>query len=367
MELLFNTDAAFTRWIVRSGTLREAFVVVDVGVQGGVNERWHLLGDHLVVHGFDAVEEVIGALSQGDARTPSIAYHALAIGNEDGDREFFVRRDDSTSSSFYRSSDPRLEPRTVPIRKLDTLLRTGVIPKADFLKVDVEGFESDVFHGAAELLAAGVLGVEFETNLMTSVTYPSTHFVAIQDILLQHGMFVCDLNFNRVLRSSYQEARARRKLPPLPSAGAAGKPSSFNVLFCRDIAAERGGDAYYAKVPPRPSVDQILKTMSIFELYGLSDMALDTAVACADELGQRLDVERAVDLLCRQHSVRQSEDVDRINKLGQQINDLKDQRAQLYGKCLALEEALSQMQSSTAWRLTAPLRTVVHRFRNPAR
>jgi hypothetical protein len=178
------------------------------------------------------------------------------------------------------------------VRRLDTLLRQGVIPKADFMKVDVEGFERSVLEGAAELLAAGLLGVESESHFSTNVTYPNTHFGLIQEILLQHGMFVFDINFNRVPRAACQEARSRRNLPPLPSQGA-GMPTTLNVLFCRDMTAERDRSLHYAKLPPKPTVDQILKTMSIYELHGLNDIAVDTAVKFSSELGQRLDVERA--------------------------------------------------------------------------
>jgi FkbM family methyltransferase len=43
----------------------------------------------------------------------------------------------------------------------------GAIPQADFLKVDVEGYEADVLAGAKEMLAGGVLGIEVETSFMT--------------------------------------------------------------------------------------------------------------------------------------------------------------------------------------------------------
>ena len=161
------------------------------------------------------------------------------------------------------------------MRRLDTLLGQGVIPKADFIKVDVEGFEKDVFEGAAELLAAGFLGVESETNFSTSETYPNTHFGLIQDVMLQHGMFVFDINFNRVPRAACQEARSRQKSAAATSSDGTGKPATFNVLFCRDMTAERDGSLYYPKLPPKPSVDQILKTMSIYELHGLNDIAVE--------------------------------------------------------------------------------------------
>ena len=61
-----------------------------------------------------------------------------------------------------------LQRRLVPMRSLDSLMAEGAIPQADFLKVDVEGYEADVLAGAKEMLAGGVLGIEVETSFMTS-------------------------------------------------------------------------------------------------------------------------------------------------------------------------------------------------------
>ena len=149
MDLAFNINPRFTKWLASSGALHEPFVVIDVGVLGGENPRWHFFGDHLIVHGFDAIKEVIEELTQGNAGSPNKTFHAHAIGNEDGERTFFFKPSNPTNSSFYDSPNPQVEARTVPVRRLDALLKEGTIPKADFLKVDVEGFERDVFWGAS--------------------------------------------------------------------------------------------------------------------------------------------------------------------------------------------------------------------------
>jgi len=67
MDLCLNTNPQFTQWLVSSRLLREPFVVVDVGVQGGENRRWHFLEEYLVVHGFDAIEEAVRGLQQENA------------------------------------------------------------------------------------------------------------------------------------------------------------------------------------------------------------------------------------------------------------------------------------------------------------
>src|SRR5438477_130519 len=188
MDLCFNRDARFTRWVVANGLLAEPFVVIDIGVQGGENPRWHLLGERLVVHGFDAIEEVVGDLRRSHPHQGSRHYHWIAAGSEDGERDFFFRVDDPCSSSLYQpgadrySADGRKpwQVRRVPVRKLDTLLAERVIPPADFVKVDVEGFEKHVLGGAQQLLARGILGMEIESSFGTSPEYPTSHFGAVQ-------------------------------------------------------------------------------------------------------------------------------------------------------------------------------------------
>ena len=106
-----------------------------------------------------------------------------------------------------------------------------------------------MFWGASELLSGGILGVESETNFNVSEIYPETHFALIQATLLKHGLLVSDLNFNRVRRAAYQDARKRRALPEVPIEGA-GRPATLNVLFCRDLTVERDAVDSDTRVPP---------------------------------------------------------------------------------------------------------------------
>ena len=337
MDLFFNQNPRFTKWLVRSGALREPFVVIDVGVQGGAHPRWHLLGDYLIFHGFDAIKEVVEELTRRNSKVSNKTFHWLAIGNEDGEREFYFNPVNPTNSSFYQFYFQAAGPaqaRKVPVRKLDTLLRDGVVPSADFLKVDVEGFEAQVFQGATEMLANGVLGVEAETNFFTSGTCPDSHFALVQAALLRSGLVLFDLGFTRVPRASYGKARQARGMSAPPAHGS-GKATIFDVLFCRDLTAERDGSLYYKQPLPPPTVDQILKTIVIYELHGLNDIAFDTAAKFSAEFGHRVDVERALDLLC-QHTEMPS------------------------GDHATLRQQLHSIHASTSWRVTAPLRTIAN-------
>jgi hypothetical protein len=221
--------------------------------------------------------------------------------------------------------------RRVPVRRLDTLLAQHLIPRADFLKIDVEGFELEVLAGARELIAAGVLGVETESNFGISPSFPNGHFSTIADLLLEHGLLVFDIAFNRVPRASFQRALVARGRAATTAADGIGKPSNLNVLFCRDAVLE-SDDAGSYRVQPRPlSLDQLIKLIVICELHGLNDIAVDLAERFAERLGSRLDVECAIDLLadpsCR--------DATHDTVLGRRIRE---------------------MEGSISWRVTAPLR-----------
>lgn len=347
MDIYFNSTAKFTRWVVKGRLLNEPFVVVDVGVMGGENVRWHLLGDHLVVHGFDAVEEEIERLNQQN-NSPNRHYHLIAAGNEDGERDFHFNAANPTSSSIYKQErdrshhfgDERSDTiRRVPVRRLDTLLAERRIPPADFLKVDVEGFEKDVFDGAHDLLGLGILGVETETNFGASPTYPHGHFATLHQIMLEHHLMVFDLAFNRVPRESYQQALGRNGLPMVADQSSVGRISTVNALFLRDIIDEVDRPHHYLTPPQPVSVDQLLKTMIIYELHGLNDMAVDTAERFRDRLGQRIDVDQAIDLLVDPYCKR-----------------ISSSESQLRAEIEILTQRIRELEGSTSWRITAPLR-----------
>src|SRR6185437_13794447 len=107
MDLAFNTKSPFTRWVVSRHLLNEGFTVVDIGVQGGENPRWHLLGDYLTVHGLDAIREVVEALREQNRGRHRRHHHWVAAGNADETRVFYFNANDPCSSSFFRQGDDR--------------------------------------------------------------------------------------------------------------------------------------------------------------------------------------------------------------------------------------------------------------------
>jgi FkbM family methyltransferase len=302
-------------------------------VQGGENIRWRPLGDHLVVHGFDPIEEIVQQLTEESRGRSNRHYYCMAVGNADGEQAFYFNPVNPSESSMYeRRADQSDENaseqvRTVPIRRLDSLLAEGLIPKADFVKIDVEGYEKDVLLGAPKLLRADVLGLETETNFGVSPAYPKSHFGTLAELALESHLLVFDLVFNRIPRESFQRALVHKGLTPISKVDPVGRPATVNVLFGRDLIDEVDRQSNYQS-PCRPfSVCQLIKSMIVCELYSLNDVALDTAERFADRLGAHLDVDRAVRLLADPDCV--------TNEYRRQIR---------------------AFEVSTSWRITAPLR-----------
>jgi len=301
VELHTNFAAHFTRWVVNDGLLKTPFVLIDVGVQGGESVRWRALGDHLVLHGFDAIEEVVNTLARENVSHPNRHYHWLAAGKFNGTHTFYFDGQDPFSSSLYEQGESRFrgkpvaERRQVQVRRLDTLFAQGVIPAADFLKVDVEGYEREVLLGAGDLLK-GLLGFEAETNFGVSCHYANTHFRALLDIATANHQRLFDIEFNRVSRPSFLRALAQKNAA-IADQVTVGAPATVNILVCRDLLEEIDNAANCASPPLSLDVDGIIKQIIVYELYGLNDVAVDTVERLAGHLRTRIDVEKAVLLL----------------------------------------------------------------------
>src|SRR5262245_43499768 len=352
VDLFHNPTPSFTQWVTEHGLLHEPFVVVDIGVQGGPHQRWNYLGGYAHIYGLDPISEVIDELEK--TKKPNQFYRAIALGDEDGERQFTVRSN-TYESSFFNStavsgSGPNgiaLGNRLVKVRRLDTLFAAGEIPAADYIKIDCEGFEPPVIRGAREYLArSNVLCVTTETNYGVSPIYSRTPFVEICEMLSEHRLIVFDLNAVRSPRSSYVAAR---KLRPWPESDImrdsplldVGQLRTFDFVFCRDFVAE-SNSPQFATFPGSsfaPTVDKLIKSMINFELHGLMDCAVDLAQHYAMMLAERIDVEEAIErLIYRPTAVRNTADVVECMRM---IHDLRVRIAEFTGTIHASRDRIS--------------------------
>jgi len=358
-EVYHNATPFFTQWVVRSGYLHEPFVVIDVGVQGGPHARWEYLANYVHIYGFDPISEVIEALDK--SKGPNQFYRAMALGNEDGERQFKVTPN-TYESSFYSSHGDlgthggiALGPRTVEVRRLDTLFAAGEIPPADHIKIDCEGFEPEVIRGARNYLArSNVLCVFVESNFGVSPGYLRSPFVEICEMLSEHRLLVFDLAAVRTARPSYIAARGRRPWPepdimqdwPPPDVGQLG---TFNFAFCRDFVAEANSPHHFVTLPGAslaPTADKLIKAMINFELIGLMDCAVDLAQYYRMQLSERIDVDEAIErLIYRPAHARYTVDVAECLRM---ISDLRVRAGALAHDKRRLESTVQELENRIA-------------------
>ncbi len=246
-----NLAPVFTRWLVARRLLETPFVVADVGVQGGIHPRWDHFGSQLRGYGFDPLAETLEPLKG----RPGFVFRPIAIGAEDGERDFYVARE-STQSSLTPRHD-QVGVRRVVVQRLDSAIKEPI----DFLKIDVEGHELDVLRGAGALLE-GLIGCDVETGFVDGY---------IGKVLaLLPGFRVVDIAFSRVSSPTFM---ARAQTLGVARPATLGCPGTVNMLLVRDQTADR---------------QRALKLAAVLELYGLMGPAYEAAVPF---------VNRAADLL----------------------------------------------------------------------
>jgi FkbM family methyltransferase len=364
MDLYHNATPFFTQWVIGNDYLHEPFVIIDVGVQGGPHPRWEYLGNRAHIYGFDPISEVIESLNK--SKGPNRFYRAIALGNEDGERQFKVTPN-TYESSFYSSNTDTgttqggiaLGPRTVEVRRLDTLFAAGEIPPADYIKLDCEGFEPEVIRGTRHYLArSNIVCVTTETNFGVSPVYLRTPFVDICEMVSEHRLLVFDLNAVRTARPSYVVARGRRPWPEpdlmrdYPRLDV-GQPTTFDFVFCRDFVAEATASHHFVTLPGAslaPTVDKLIKSMINFELHGLMDCAVDLAEHFRATLSPRFDVDEAIaHLISPPANPRTTVDVTEcVRMIGALRTRLRHSEAELERAEQRVKELLGALQRGPA-------------------
>jgi FkbM family methyltransferase len=304
MELFVNETAPLTRWLVRERLLPTPFVLVDVGVQGGIGTRWSALADQIHVYGFDPLEEAMAPLRVQSA--PNHHFFTMALGSDDGERTLHVQSN-RFASSFYAQAPSRFDvdkgvwreedQRQVPVRRLDSLFAEGLVAPADFIKLDCEGFEPEVLKGATRYLeASDLIGADLETNFNVSPTLPETHFWESYQPFLHKRLQVFDAAISRLPRSLYADHIAVH--PRTEAMESRHRPATWNMLLARDLIQDCESPSSFPWMPNvLVDADAVLKSIIVLELYGLIDCAYEYLINFRKLLAPHLDVGKALNIL----------------------------------------------------------------------
>jgi FkbM family methyltransferase len=145
--------------------VRRGDIVIDVGANVGTHAVFlsHLVRDEGRVLAFEPLEPNIAALRDTIARRsriPNITIFQVAVGNPGIPHEAVISApgDDLTQASLRLQRAGSWEGQTnlreykVTLTSLDAESEVQALPLIDFIKIDVEGGELDVWKGAAETL-----------------------------------------------------------------------------------------------------------------------------------------------------------------------------------------------------------------------
>jgi FkbM family methyltransferase len=154
VELAVPTFTAGARsgvWVVASDGLGKDSVVWSFGV--GDNIAWELAmiaQFGCAVHAFDPTPRAIAWL-RAQTTPAAFRFHALGLGDRDGDQPFAPPRS-ASDVNFRPTAQPVAGDITAPVRRLSTLARQLGTAAIDVLKLDIEGGEYGVL---ADVLAHG--------------------------------------------------------------------------------------------------------------------------------------------------------------------------------------------------------------------
>ena len=131
--------------------------VVDIGANIGIVSLWlsKLVGPTGRVHAFEPNPELCEVLSQAIRRNQAsnIRPHAVALGARTEQMDLRIRSGNTGSGSLVQRDGLRdYKVFSVPVRTLDSVVAEERIESIRLIKIDVEGFEAEVFQGGLRTL-----------------------------------------------------------------------------------------------------------------------------------------------------------------------------------------------------------------------
>lgn len=159
-------------WIC-SRLIRPGDTVMDIGANIGVVTvcMANLAGSTGHVHSFEPNPSLVESLRKVILHNHlnNVTLHSIALGRQPGQLELRVPKSNAGGASLVRNADlPDCEVVSVSVRPLSDIAEQESIRSVRLIKIDVEGYEAEVFHGARGLFqSARPDAILFESNEYT--------------------------------------------------------------------------------------------------------------------------------------------------------------------------------------------------------
>lgn len=163
-------------------------VCVDIGANIGLKSlllsRFVRAGQVVAIEANPTVGEIleanVAASGQGNIRVVRTAV---------GDRDGFVHFAGESAYGHIAEAGVR-----VPVRRLETILREAGLERADFIKIDVEGYEFPILRDSIDLIHRSGAVVLFEFNSWCQLAFSRTSPLEFLEWIFAHFAFVGRVN-----------------------------------------------------------------------------------------------------------------------------------------------------------------------------
>lgn len=172
-------------------------IVFDVGANMGIVANWFAQRcKH--IHAFEPHPGNIATIkSQQELRNiDNITLHNIALGRTHSKMQLHVKQFHGHHSLGDVDNSPTIDKIEVDVNTIDEVAKNIGIKAINFLKIDVEGFESDVLHGAENLLKNKKIEYilfELQDSILQSINRTSSE---VFEIIFNAGYQIIDLNGN---------------------------------------------------------------------------------------------------------------------------------------------------------------------------
>ena len=204
VDNLFTKEPCTIEWIAEFGA---GEVLVDVGANVGMYTIWAAKTRGVKVFAFEPESQNYALLNRNlliNGLGESVKAYCIALSDAAGFSELHIASTIAGDSAHqlgekvdhnHRPQQPKFSQGCVAAR-LDDLVRDGVVPAPQHIKIDVDGFEPKVVAGAAQVLRA-----------------PQTRslLIEVNQNLPDHMQMVAELNALGFRHDAAQAARAERK------------------------------------------------------------------------------------------------------------------------------------------------------------
>lgn len=150
---------------------------IDIGANFGLYSvlAANIVGPSGKVVAFEPVPKTFDFLRRNTLSLSQVLPVPCAVGDKEGPVHFYFNQDKPGCSSALAQSNQSL---TVSMVKLDDYLEHMKLPRPDFIKIDVEGFEYEVLQGIDKCLSPHTtIMCEFNPSFLSSVGRDPSDFL----------------------------------------------------------------------------------------------------------------------------------------------------------------------------------------------